>query len=75
MTVDQVREVQQASPFKPYKLCLADGRSFEVRHPELVLITPGGRTVVVAVSDDAVTIIDLLLVTSIDIVDGSATET
>ena len=75
MTVDQVRKVQQASPFKPYKLCLADGRSFEVRHPELVLITPGGRTVVLAVSDDAVTIIDLLLVTSIDIVDGSATET
>ncbi len=40
-------------------------------HPELLLITPGGRTAVVVTGDDAVKIIHLLLVTAIDI-DGDS---
>jgi hypothetical protein len=67
MTIEQLRTVQQATPFRPYILQLADGDRMVVRHPELVLITPGGRTIAVATSADAVKIIDLLLVTAIDI--------
>ena len=44
---------------------MADGRSLPVRHPELVMVTPGGRTVGISVHEDAIEIIDLLLVTSL----------
>lgn len=69
MTVQQLRTVQGASPFRPYTLQLADGSEVHVRHPELVAIAPSGRTLAVAASEDAFKIIDLLLVTAID-VDG-----
>ncbi len=65
MTTPQFKAVLHASPFCPFDIQLADGRSIRVTHPELVLITPGGRTIVVAVADDAIEIIDLLLVTSL----------
>jgi hypothetical protein len=65
MTTQQLREMLQAQPFQPFDIHMADGRSFPVRHPELVIITPGGRTIGVAVHDDAIAIVDLLLVTSL----------
>ncbi|MBI3463670.1 MAG: hypothetical protein HY000_11525 [Planctomycetes bacterium] len=67
MTIDQLRRVHQAKPFRPFTLQLADGTEVEVRHPEMMFITPGGRTVIVAVSDDAVELIDALLVAAIRI--------
>lgn len=70
MTIGQLRAVQQASPFRPYALQLADGTRVDVRHPELVAIAPGGRTFAVATSDDAFKIIDLLLVAAIDVGNG-----
>jgi len=33
MTVDQLRAQLQAQPFKPFNICLADGRSIPVSHP------------------------------------------
>jgi hypothetical protein len=48
-------------------LHLADGRAIEVRHPEFMAAAPNGRTVVVLQPDDSMNIIDLLLVTDIEI--------
>jgi hypothetical protein len=71
MTTEQVRRAHQAAPFKPFTIHLADGRTFTVHHPELMMLSPGGRTVVLAVSDEAFEIIDLLLVTSLTTGNGS----
>ena len=57
--------MHQARPFKPFDIHLADGRSIPVDHPELLAITSSGRTIGVAVQEDAIEIIDLLLVTSL----------
>ncbi len=65
MTTQQLREMLRSQPFQPFDIHMADGQAVPVRHPELVFITPGGRTIGVAVHDDAIMIIDLLLVTSI----------
>jgi hypothetical protein len=46
---------------------MADEKEISVDHPELLMITPGGRTVIVAVNDDAVRILDIMLITSINI--------
>jgi hypothetical protein len=65
MTVEQLRALHQARPFRSFDIHLADGRSILVEHPELLAVTPGGRTLAVAVDPDAVEVIDLLLVTSL----------
>jgi hypothetical protein len=67
MTIDRLRHVARAIPFKPFTLSLTDGRRFRVRSPEFIMITPeASRTVVVAESGEDYSIVDLLLVTSID---------
>jgi hypothetical protein len=65
MTIEQVRQMHRAQPFQPFELYLADGRSLNVSHPELLAIHGQGRTVAIAVPDGAFEIVDLLLVTSL----------
>jgi hypothetical protein len=64
MTVDRFREFHRATPFQPFEMHLADGRTIPVDHPELVAIYPSGRTVAIVV-DDILEVIDLLLVASL----------
>lgn len=71
MTIDQIRKLHGALPFRPFRIHLADSRSFEIAHPELLAINEPGRTVVVA-ADGTFEIIDLLLVTSLEVGNGSA---
>ena len=65
MTIQQLRNMHQTRPFQPFDIHLADGRSIAVEHPELLAITGGGRTIGVAVDDDTIEVIGLLLVTSL----------
>jgi hypothetical protein len=69
MTIDQVRRLHQAQPFQPFRIHLADSRAIDVAHPELMAINEPGRTVVVA-HEGAFEIIDLLLVTSLEVRNG-----
>jgi len=71
MTIDRIRKVVQAEPFQPFILSLADGRRFLVRSPGFIFITPeASRTIIVAESGEDYSIIDLLMVTSIDVGNG-----
>jgi len=65
MTTEQIRKLHQARPFKAFDIHLADGRTLPVDHPELLAVTPAGRTIGVGLSDGTIEIVDLLLVTSI----------
>jgi hypothetical protein len=65
MTIEQVRRLYSARPFRAFDLFLADSRVVTVEHPEQFAISPSGRTVHVAHPDDTVETIDLLLVTSL----------
>lgn len=67
MTIDQLRKAVKAEPFKPFTISLTDGRHFHVRHPEMIAVLPEAtRTFVVAGTGEDYSIVDLLLVTSID---------
>ncbi len=68
MTIEQLRNIYNAQPFKPFVIHLADGREIPVRHREFIMPVPSGRTVVVSQPDDTLNIIDLLLVTDLEIV-------
>jgi hypothetical protein len=67
MTIEQIRKVYEAQPFQPFIIHLADGREVPVRHREFIMAAPSGRTIVVALEDGTFDIIDLLLVTDLEI--------
>jgi hypothetical protein len=67
MTTEQLRNLWQARPFRPFTIHLADGRNVPVRHAEFVLPSPSGRTIIVYQPDDSFNVIDLLLVTDLEV--------
>lgn len=73
MTTDRVKELLKAKPFKPFQIHVADEDVLEVKHPEMMWITPGGRTIFVATGppeEDRIAILDLLLVTKLTFSNG-----
>jgi hypothetical protein len=67
MTIDRLRELYNAQPFQPFVIHLADGREIGVQHREFMGAAPNGRTIVVFQPDNSMNIIDLLLVTDVEI--------
>jgi len=70
MTIEPVKQLYEATPFRPFTLHLADGRGILVRHREFMAAAPSGRTIIVYQPDDSFNIIDLLLVTDIEVGNG-----
>jgi hypothetical protein len=52
------------APFKRFTIHV-DGRSIDVDHPEQVLLTPDRSTVVVALPDSGIQILDMELISSL----------
>ena len=73
MTVEQLRNVHQAKPFQPFTIHLADGRHFRVPHPEFLSHSPNGRIIIVYHQGESFSIIDLLLVTELEVHPGAST--
>ena len=44
MTIEQLRRMHQTRPFHPFRVHMADGRHWDVVHPEFLAHTPTGRT-------------------------------
>ena len=74
MTIEQLRTVHRARPFQPFTLHLADGRQLDVPHSEFLSHSPTGRTVIVFESDESFSIVDLLLVTRIQVHKGNGSQ-
>ena len=70
MTVVQLRKTLQASPFVPFNVRMADGRVFKVPHPDFLSIFPGGRLATVYDTPNTSSIVDLLLMTELEILTG-----
>ena len=58
-TNQQVRVMIRAEPFRPFLVKLADGRQFEVRHPETIACS--GREMTIY-DDDGMHLLEMLLV-------------
>jgi hypothetical protein len=64
MTTQEIQRLRATQPFEPFRILVADGRHFDVKHPENFAIGGNGRLVAIGMPDHFVTL-DLLLVTGI----------
>lgn len=67
MTVEQLKNVLQAQPFRPFTIHMGDGRVFFVKHRDFISRSPSGRTLIVHGDDDSFSVLDLLLVTELEV--------
>jgi hypothetical protein len=66
MDIAGIRDAINRQPFRPFQLRLADGRAALVNHPDFIMISPNNRRIAVYAPDDSMSIIEPLLVVSID---------
>ena len=71
MTAEQLRAMRNSQPFRPFTIHLADGRSFSVPHRDFVSQSPGGRTIIVYGTEESFSVLDLFLVTELEIQEKS----
>jgi hypothetical protein len=65
MTIQEIQRLKEAKPFQPFRVLTADGRHFDVRHPEVLSQTGSRRLISIAEYNSFVTL-DLLLVTGVE---------
>lgn len=51
MTVKTFRDLLATQPFKPFRLVMSSGERYEIRHPEMALLTRTDLLVGTAVED------------------------
>ena len=57
-------------PFRPFTIRMADGRAFDVGHRDFVAMSPTGRTVIVYQDNDNFSVLDLLLMSELQVANG-----
>ena len=67
MTREAVYDALHDRPFRKFSLRLTDGSLIPVPHPEFILLTQGGRTAVVSTEGEHFRVVDLALVTAIEV--------
>ena len=66
MNIEKVRELHQASPFRPFVVHMSDGRNLRVDHPEFISLSPRGDELSLWESDGTHHFVDVALVTDLD---------
>ena len=69
MKIDVIREAVRATPFKPFILHTAGGRSYRILHPEFIAIAPQNRMVMAADPEHGASNLDLALIESIEFIE------
>jgi hypothetical protein len=74
MTLQTFKEMLARRPFQPVRLTLSSGQSFEIRHPEMALLTRTSLLIGTDISDDGVPaefkVVSLLHVASMEPLNG-----
>jgi hypothetical protein len=64
MVINAIREATRAQTFQPFRL--ADGREVLIPHPDFIAVAPGGRRVIVFHQDETMSILEPLLIVSLE---------
>lgn len=65
MTTQEIHRLEATQPFEPFRILVAGGRQYDVRHPENLAFAGNGRLIAIGMPDYFVTL-DLLRVTGIE---------
>ena len=66
MILDSIREAVDASPFQPFVIRLANGREYNVKHPDYAMVSPTERSMMVYYMDnDRAAAINVALITEV----------
>ena len=67
MDARAIREAMHAQPFRPFTFRLADGREIAIPHPDFIAVAENGRRLAVFhPHDDAMSILEPLLIVSLE---------
>lgn len=76
MTSAELRQALTTDPFRPFRLHFGSGRVLGIENPALVVVSDTGRTAVaLKPKSDAFSVIDILLVESIEFDDPTGNGT
>ena len=67
MKIGILRELHEARPFTPFTIGLSDGRKLHMPHNEFFSFFSSGRSAILTHMDDSFTLIDLLMITTMDV--------
>jgi hypothetical protein len=68
VTVKELKEAKDKKPFEPFFIRMADGQSYEIKHPDAVAWDPGNtRIAICGLEGGRWEIVDIRLVTSLGI--------
>ena len=71
MTIERIMDAFSARPFVPFTIHIAGGRSIRVGHPEMFVAPPEQRTFAVYSDRRTIHVIDLLLVSELEVDEAS----
>ena len=75
MHPSKVRDQLKAEPFRPIRVYISDGSSYDIRHPEMALVTASQVIIALEISGDdlpdKVVFCDPLHITRIEPIDGA----
>ena len=67
MKISGLQKLHDAEPFQSFLIHMADGRKIPVKHREFMALSPSGRTAYVYQMNDDSNVIDVALVTSLEL--------
>ncbi len=70
MRIDELHTIHKARPFHLFTIRVADGREYFVVHPEFLAYAPPSRTISVVTPKGFHDIINLMMITSIQLDNG-----
>ncbi len=65
MTLNQFRQALIRQPFRPFRIILADGRSFQIEHSEFAAMDPRGHAVTFYEEDGTLHCIEAMLIAEV----------
>ena len=80
MSFEELHAAARRQPFTPFRLTLTTGDTYDIRHPDMIMV--GRRTVAIGISrragattNDLIMQIDLLHIVAIEALPASTTQT
>ena len=67
MKINEVRKLLHAQPFRRFLIHVADGGRIPVKHEDFVALAPTGREMIVYLPNGDYQIVDVMLVTRLEV--------